>query len=82
MKREAFDRLLEKVLQKSCGKIELCGAPITTMAKKSPSSLKSMKRGTKDSILSPEYLCSSEAQGIEINGKEYHYIAIFERLKV
>jgi len=52
------------------------------MAKKSPSSLKSMKRGTKDSILSPEYLCSSEAQGIEINGKEYHYIAIFERLKV
>jgi hypothetical protein len=35
----------------------------------------------KDSILSPQFICLSEARGIEINGKEYQYIAIFEPLR-
>jgi len=81
IKRDAFDSLLKRLFQESRGKIELCGAPITSVSKKSPSSLKEMKRGTKDTILSPEYLSSDEARGMEINGKEYRFIAIFETLK-
>lgn len=79
-KRETFDLLLGQVFKRSCGKIELSGAPITSMAKNSPTTLKKMKMGMKDSILSPRFICLSEARGIEINGKEYQYIAIFEPL--
>jgi hypothetical protein len=80
-KREIFDLLFGQVFKRSCGKIELSGAPITSMAKSSPTTLKKMKRGMKDSILSPQFICLSEARGIEINGKEYQYIAIFEPLR-
>jgi len=80
-KREIFDLLLGQVFKKSCGKIEFSGAPITSMAKSSPTTLKKMKRGMKDLILSPQFICLSEARGLEINGKEYQYIAIFELLR-
>ena len=80
-KREIFDLLFGQVFKRSCGKIELSGAPITSMAKSSPTTLKKMERGMKDSILSPRFICLSEARGIEINGKEYQYIAIFEPLR-
>jgi len=81
IKRETFDFLLTDIFKKSYGKIELCGAPITSIAKKSPTSLKKVKKGLKDSILSPQFICLKEGRGIEINGKEYHYVAIFEPVR-
>jgi len=80
-KRETFDFLFADVFKKSYGKIELCGAPITSIAKKSPTSLKKVQKGLKDSILSPQFICLKEGRGIEINGKEYHYVAIFKPMR-
>jgi len=81
IKRETFDLLFADVFKKSFGKIELCGAPITSIAKKSPTSLKKVRKGLKDSILSPQFICQKESRGIEIKGKEYHYVAIFEPMR-
>ena len=81
IKRETFDLLLTSVFKKAYGKIELCGAPITTIAKKSPTSLRKVKKSLKDSMLSSQFVCLKESRGIEINGKEYYYIAIFEPLR-
>jgi hypothetical protein len=81
IKREAFDFLFVSILKKSYGKMELCGAPIISATKKNPFSLKKVKKGLKDSILSPQFICLKESKGIEIGGKEYRYVAIFEPLK-
>ncbi|MEM2111845.1 MAG: hypothetical protein QXX08_08220 [Candidatus Bathyarchaeia archaeon] len=81
IKRETFDLLFVNIFKKSYGKMELCGAPITSVTKKNPFSLKKVKKGLKDSILSPQFICLKESKGIEIDGKEYRYVAIFEPLK-
>jgi len=81
IKREAFDFLFTDIFKKSYGRIELSGAPFTSIAKKSPTSLKKVKKGMKDSILSPQFICLKEGRGIEINGKEYHYVAIFDPIR-
>lgn len=81
IKRETFDLLFVNTFKKSYGKMELCGAPITSGTKKNPFSLKKVKKGLKDSILSPQFICLKESKGIEIGGKEYRYVAIFEPLK-
>lgn len=78
--REEFDSMLIKIFLKFIGKIELCGAPITTTAKKSLTSLKIIERVGKEPILSLKYKVLKEGKGIELNGKVYHYIAIFDRI--
>ncbi|MHA1833003.1 MAG: hypothetical protein ACTSV7_03360 [Candidatus Baldrarchaeia archaeon] len=78
MRREEFDKILIKLIQEFTGKIELCGAPITTTAKKSPTSLKVIERVGKEPILSLKYKVLKEGKGVELNGKIYHYIAIFD----
>lgn len=79
--RDIFDCLFKAMFRKFIGKIELCGAPLTTSAKHSPSSLRMMKKGEKHSILSPTFVTTREGKGVELDGKLYHYIAIFEPLK-
>ena len=79
--RDIFDFLFKAMFRKFIGKIELCGAPLTTSAKHSPSSLRTMKKGEKHPILSPTFVTTREGKGVELDGKLYHYIAIFEPLK-
>jgi hypothetical protein len=81
IRREIFDSFFTEVFKRAYGKMELCGAPITSIAKNSPSSIKKMEKGLRDSILSPQFVCLREASGIEINGKEYYYLAIFDSLR-
>lgn len=81
IKRDVFDDLFKAMFRKFIGKIELCGAPLTTSAKHSPSSLRTMKKGEQHPILSPTFVTIREGKGVELNGKLYHYIAIFETLK-
>jgi len=77
MAREAFDKNLESMLQSRVGEVDLCGGPVTTSAKKIPSTLKIIERTGKQSILSPRYSVVKEGKGIEISGKLYHYVAFF-----
>ena len=79
--RDVFDDLFRAMFRKFIGKIELCGAPLTTSAKHSPSSLRTMKKGEKHLILSPTFVTTREGKGVELDGKLYHYIAIFDPLK-
>ena len=79
--RDVFDDLFIAMFRKFVGKIELCGAPLTTSAKHSPSSIRMMKKGEEHPILSPTFMTTREGKGVELDGKLYHYIAIFEFLK-
>jgi len=80
IKRDIFDKFLEHLFLKNIGRMELSGAPLTTSAKKSPTSLKFLERGEKENILSPQYKTIREGRGLEVNGKLYHYIGIFGKL--
>ena len=75
--REVFDKAFESMIQSMVGKIDLCGAPITTTAKQIPSTLKIIERSGKQPILSPKYSVIREGKGIEISGRVYHYVAFF-----
>jgi len=81
IRRDVFDDLFGAMFRRFIGKIELCGAPLTTSAKHSPSSLRMMKKGEEHPILSPTFMTTREGKGVELDGKLYHYIAIFEPLK-
>jgi len=77
MAREAFDKNLESMIQSRVGEVDLCGGPVTTSAKKVPSTLKIIERTGKQSVLSPKYSVIKEGKGIEISGKLFHYVAFF-----
>ena len=81
VRREFFDTALEWLFLNNIGKMELSGAPLTTSAKESPTSLKMLEKGGKEAILSPKYKTIKEGKGLELGGKLYHYIAIFEKLE-
>lgn len=76
--RKAFDDLLRFTYLENVGKIELSGAPITTLAKKSPLSEKKMKLEGKDAILSPKFEATREREGLAVGQKAYYYLAIHE----
>lgn len=78
--RRVFDEKLRSAYLENIGKIELSGAPITTLAKKSPLSEKKMRRERKNVILSPKFELRRERKGIMIGRKLYYYLAIYEDL--
>lgn len=80
--REVFDNLFEKMFTTMIGKMELSGAPLTTSAKRIPTSLKIIERKGKEPILSPSYKTIKEGKGIEIDGKLYQYVALFDTKEV
>lgn len=78
MTRKVFDETLRSVYWENIGKIELSGAPITTLAKKSPLSEKKMKIEGTDAILSPKLEATKLREGLLVGQKTYYYIAIHE----
>jgi hypothetical protein len=80
MPRKSFDEMLRTLFLENVGKMELSGAPITTIAKKSPLSEKKMKREEKDVILSPKFEAAREREGLLVNKKSYYYLAIYDRI--
>jgi len=78
--REVFDELLRRIYLENIGRIELSGAPIITLAKKSPLSEKKMKLEGKQAILSPKFELTRERKGLLVGHKAYYYVAIHENL--
>jgi len=78
--RRVFDEMLRITYLENVGKIELSGAPITTLAKKSPLGEKKMKPGGKDAILSPKFEVKREREGLMVGRKSYYYLAVHEDL--
>ena len=78
--RRVFDEMLRATYLENVGKIELSGAPITTLAKKSPLSEKKMKLEGKDAILSPKFEVAKEREGLSVGQKVYYYLAIHESI--
>lgn len=76
--RNVFDEMLRQIYLENVGKIELSGAPITTLAKKSPLSEKKMRIQGKEAILSPEFGIAKEREGLSVGQKAYYYLAIHE----
>ena len=78
--RKSFDEMLRNLFLENIGKIELSGAPITTLAKKSPLSEKKMVIQGKDAILSPKFEAAKEREGLIVGQKAYYYMAIHESI--
>lgn len=80
IKRTKFDELLKELFLANIGKMELSGAPITTLAKKSPFSEKKMKLDQKTAILSPKFEACKQREGLVVGKKAYYYLSIYEQL--
>jgi len=78
--RIVFDEILRITYLNSLGKIELSGAPITTLAKKSPLSERKMTLEGKQNILSPKFEVGKERTGLLVGRKVYYYLAIHDDL--
>ena len=78
--RKVFDELLRQTYLENIGKIELSGAPIITLAKKSPLSEKKIKLEGNQAILSPKFELTRERKGLLVGHKAYYYVAIHENL--
>lgn len=76
--RKTFDERLRLLCMENVGRIELSGAPIITLAKRSPFAEKRMKHDGKDAILSPKYEAIREREGLAVGQKTYYYLAIHE----
>ena len=74
--RNAFDNLLKEAYLKNVGKIEFSGAPLTTLAKKSPLSEKKLTPMGKETIMSAKSTLKKEREGLSIGKKSYYYLAI------
>jgi hypothetical protein len=78
--RKAFDESMRAVYLENVGRMELSGAPIITLAKKSPLSERKIKRNGKAAILSPKYEIQKDREGLSVGQKTYYYMAIHEEI--
>jgi len=76
--RKVFDEMLRETYLENIGRIELSGAPIITLAKKSPLSEKKIKFAGKQTILSPKFELERKREGLLVGQKAYYYLAIHE----
>jgi len=75
---KGFDNMLRQTYLENIGKVELSGAPIITLAKKSPLSEKKIKFQGKQNILSPKFELTRKREGLLVGPKAYFYLAIHE----
>lgn len=78
--RKTFDKMLRSVYLENIGRMELSGAPIVTLAKKSPLSEKKIKRDGKTAIFAPKYEIQREREGLAVGPKSYYYLAIYDNI--
>ncbi|MEM2112072.1 MAG: hypothetical protein QXX08_09395 [Candidatus Bathyarchaeia archaeon] len=76
--RKAFDEKLHTIYLNNVGRIELSGAPLMTLAKKSPLTERKMKHVGKTALLSPKYEIKREREGLTVGQRVYYYLAIYE----
>ena len=74
--RKVFDTMLRQTFLENIGIIELSGAPIITLAKKSPLSVREIKLEDKQTLLSPKFELAREREGLLVGRKAYYYLAV------
>lgn len=77
--REAFDDALLTLSSQNVGRVELSGAPMDTEAKESPRGIKQISLAEGESLVSTNQTSEQVMAGIEQFGKQYYYLAVFER---
>lgn len=76
--RKGFDDMLRQTYLENIGKVELSGAPIITLAKKSPLSEKKIKFQGRQTMLSPKFELTRKREGLLVGQKAYYYLAMHE----
>jgi hypothetical protein len=76
--RKGFDEMLRQTYLQNIGRLELSGAPITTLAKKSPLSEKKIKFQGRQTMLSPKFELTRKREGLLVGQKAYYYLAMHE----
>jgi len=77
--RDTFDEALLALASQNIGRVELSGAPMDTEAKESPRGIKRISLSEGDSLVSTKQTSDQVMAGIEQYGKQYYYLAVFER---
>ena len=78
-RRSAFDEALKQLAQQNVGKIELSGAPMDTGAKEAQHGIKEIELGSEDGLVTTEQSTERVMAGIEQFGKQYYYLAVYDR---
>lgn len=78
--RGTFDEALQMLAEQNIGRIELSGAPIDTGAKDAPYGLKTIELSDgKDGLVSTDQSSEHVMRGVEQRGKQYYYLAVYDR---
>ncbi len=77
--RETFDRALITLAQQNIGRVELSGAPIDTGAKDAQYGIKTIELSSDDGLVSTNQSSEQVMRGVEQLGKQYYYLAVFDR---
>ncbi len=77
--RESFDRALVSLSEQNIGRLELSGAPIDTGAKDARFGLKTIDLSSNDGLVSTNQSSEQVMRGVEQGGKQYYYLAVFDR---
>ena len=80
IKRCIFNEMLKKIYQENIGRVELSGAPLISLASRSPLYQKKMIILTSSSNeIYPKFFSEKRREGLKINRKIYYYIAIHDK---
>lgn len=78
--RATFDDALRKLAEQNIGRIELSGAPIDTGAKDARYGLKTIKLADSDGdLVTTDQSSEQVMRGVEQLGKQYYYLAVYDR---
>ncbi|WP_176451151.1 hypothetical protein [Halorubrum sp. Ea1] len=78
--RAAFDEALRTLAQQNIGRIELSGAPIDTGAKEARYGLKTIELADVDGeLVTTDQSSEQVMRGVEQAGKQYYYLAVYDR---
>ena len=78
--RDTFDDALRTLAEQNIGRIELSGAPIDTGAKDARYGLKTIELADgEDGLVSTDQSSEQVMRGVEQLGKQYYYLAVYDR---
>lgn len=78
--RGAFDEALKELAQQNVGRVELSGAPIDTGAKEAQFGIKTIELNEgDDGLVSTDQSSELVMRGVEQLGKQYYYLAVYNR---
>jgi hypothetical protein len=78
-RRDVFDDALLTLAQQNVGRVELSGAPIDTGAKDAKLGIKSMALVEGGELVSTDQSTEQVMSGVEQFGKQYYYLAVYDR---